>query len=207
MAFVQSSDFADVFKAFELMPAGSSIYAFNPVFRVVFQGREAVLKRTQSLVNAPRVGEWTRALQAQGVRVVAPLTQPREVGGQVWVIYPFIEGREYNGSREDIRAAGRLLGQLHAVHSEFLPRFEWPDNTPKSIQEDVEGLEQLRETGKLEAPVAGRLISWEQAFNTDVYAPLQAAELPWVDASMDFKRRLGFREIVRQDSQSDSQTE
>ena len=187
MSFVQSSEFKEAFQAFGLTPAGASIYAFNPVFLVNVQGQEGVLKRTQSLVNAPRVGHWTRALQAAGVQVVTPLAEAREANGRTWVIYPFIPGREYNGSRADIRAAGRLLGQLHSARSEFLVRFQWPDNTPDSIQEDVTGLEQLRETGKLEAPVAERLIAWEHAFNADVYAPLQAAELPWVDASLDFK--------------------
>lgn len=187
MPFVQSSEFAAAFRAFGLTPAGTSIYAFNPVFRVCFQGQEAVLKRTQALANAPRVGHWVRALQAAGVQVVTPLAGARETDGRTWVIYPFIPGREYDGSRTDIRAAGRLLGQMHAVQSDVLVRFQWPDNTPESIQEDVEGLEQLRETGKLEALVAGLLISWEQAFNADVYAPLQAADVPWVDASMDFK--------------------
>lgn len=187
MPFVQSSEFAAAFRAFGLTPAGTSIYAFNPVFRVCFPGQEAVLKRTQALANAPRVGHWARALQAAGVQVVTPLAGARETDGRTWVVYPFIQGREYDGSRADIRAAGRLLGQMHAVQSDVLVRFQWPDNTPESIQEDVEGLEQLRETGKLEALVAGLLISWEQAFNTDVYAPLQAADVPWVDASMDFK--------------------
>ncbi|MFC3859878.1 hypothetical protein ACFOPQ_03750 [Deinococcus antarcticus] len=105
MPFVQSSEFAAAFRAFGLTPAGTSIYAFNPVFRVCFQGQEAVLKRTQALANAPRLGHWTRALQGAGVQVVTPLAGARETDGRTWVIYPFIAGREYD--QEFPRMRGR----------------------------------------------------------------------------------------------------
>lgn len=180
-----ASEFAPVFEAFGLTPTGTSIYAFNPVFRVNFAGQDAVLKQTRSATNAPRIVAWTHSLNAQGVRVVAPLTTPLEVAGRMWTLYPFIPGRPYNGSLTDLRSAGQLLGQLHAAPGNHLPRFEWPDNTPQSIQEDARGLQSLSE--QLGAQVLERLLGWEHAFNDEVYAPLQAARIPWVDASMDFK--------------------
>lgn len=180
-----AQDFAKAFEAFSLTPHGRSIYAYAPVFRVYFGGQEAVLKRTQGAAHAPRLAAWTQFLREQGIPIVAPITAARQVGDRMWVLYPFVEGREYDGSLTDIEAAGRLLGQMHAQSSDILTPFAWPDNTPKSIQEDVENISTLAEF--LPADVIERLTAWEHAFNRDVYAPLRDAQLPRVDASLDFK--------------------
>lgn len=181
----RAEDFSEVFAAFGLTPAGPSIYECAPVFRVVFQGQDAVLKRTQGPEHAPKIAAWTDLLQRNSVPVVSPLAGARLVGKRMWVIYPFVSGRPYNGSLADIAAAGRLLGAIHAPGSHLLTPFAWPDNTPQSVQEDVDGLQALAEF--LPPQTIERLTHWELAFDDEVYAPLRAAELPRTDASLDFK--------------------
>ncbi|MBZ9751167.1 phosphotransferase [Deinococcus sp. HMF7604] len=80
----------------------------------------AVLKRT-SLNHAPGIAAWSQALAQAGVQVLAPLPGPTvllpEGAGDSsrWVLYPFVEGRRYQGLDQDLERAGALLGQIHAA--------------------------------------------------------------------------------------------
>jgi spectinomycin phosphotransferase len=102
----------------------ASIYPYAPVFHLSNAGGEWIVKRTQQpLAQANAVAAWTRALSAGGIPVVTPADgfgeNPRsfqsEAGGvEIWVVYPFIRGQAYSGEIAEIRAAGELLGSIHA---------------------------------------------------------------------------------------------
>ena len=83
-------------------------------------GTEAVVKVTATKPErAAAMADWTRALVKHGVPIVAPLPlaaeNPQRIGDEWWVVYPFIEGRPYAGGVADARAAGDLLGRIHAA--------------------------------------------------------------------------------------------
>ncbi|WP_407940472.1 phosphotransferase [Nonomuraea montanisoli] len=61
------------------------------------------------------MGRWVRHLAGLSLPVVTPLAGPHRIAGDDWVAYPWIDGRGYDGSPADIRAAGDLLGRLHAA--------------------------------------------------------------------------------------------
>ncbi|WP_081828946.1 aminoglycoside phosphotransferase family protein [Geomicrobium sp. JCM 19037] len=91
-----------------------SLYAYAPVYRV----GEYVIKKTQSpLTNAKRLMQFTTSLKEAGVRIVTPALlsspNPIQVGDDCFVVYPFIKGDAYTGTRKQIREAGKLLGQIH----------------------------------------------------------------------------------------------
>ena len=170
----------------------TSIYRWGPVFPCKAAGQAAVLKRTASpLGDALGVAAWTTAMAKAGIGVVAPLdlsatggpAGPIEVGDDVWVVYPWVGGRPYDGSPADVAAAGDLLGRLHAAGATAhgLPEFDWPDHDEESIAEDVEAL-----AGALGAD-AQPLQGLVQRFPTQVLPAIRDAGLPMVDASMDYK--------------------
>ena len=102
-----------------------SLYAYAPVFRVTAQGGVWVLKRSQKPLSRGRaIAAWTNHLAEQNIPVVTPAPGfgdnprafPNEEGDeQVWVVYPFIDGSPYKGDLPQIRAAGELLGKIHAA--------------------------------------------------------------------------------------------
>src|SRR5699024_10030773 len=84
-------------------------------------GRDVVVKRTaSSQQRAEAMAGWTTALARAGVRVVTPVDlevpNPALIEQEWWVVYPFIDGRGYDAAGPgDVRAAGALLGQIHAA--------------------------------------------------------------------------------------------
>lgn len=89
-----------------------SLYPYAPVYKI----GEHVLKRTRPTAReAHALAAYLTALRRQGVDVVAPTACPQEIAGCMWVVYPFIAGEKYTGRDEQIIAAGRLLGRIHAL--------------------------------------------------------------------------------------------
>ncbi|MBG0811967.1 aminoglycoside phosphotransferase family protein [Methylosinus sp. H3A] len=98
-----------------------SLYDYAPVFRVRDRHGDWVVKRT-GLVHSggSAIGQWLTALRSLGVNVVAPALHfspnPRRLDdGKEWVVYPFVSGTAYHARDSEIRAAGELLGQMHAA--------------------------------------------------------------------------------------------
>ncbi|HIE5440543.1 phosphotransferase [Serratia marcescens] len=76
------------------------------------------MKRTRPTSGEARaLAAYLTALHRQGVDVVAPTACPQEIAGSMWVVYPFVAGEKYAGRDEQIIAAGRLLGRIHALSS------------------------------------------------------------------------------------------
>jgi spectinomycin phosphotransferase len=119
-----------------------SLYDYAPVFRVVDRKGDWVVKRTGlAHSSGEAIGAWLSSLWRSGVAVVAPVDHfapnPRKLDdGFCWVVYPYVAGEEYTASEEQIRSAGSLLGQMHAIeitenlgltthHRPFLRSMEW----------------------------------------------------------------------------------
>ncbi|MBF8441197.1 serine kinase [Serratia ureilytica] len=91
-----------------------SLYPYAPVYKI----GEHILKRTRPTSGeAQALAAYLTALHRQGVDVVAPTACPQEIAGSMWVVYPFVAGEKYAGRDEQIIAAGRLLGRIHALSS------------------------------------------------------------------------------------------
>ncbi|SDI31182.1 spectinomycin phosphotransferase [Nonomuraea jiangxiensis] len=184
-----TSDYSEVFRWFGIEPQ-ESMYLYAPVFRGVIGGKTVAVKRTHS---PEAMGRWVRHLAGLGVPVVTPLAGPRRIGGYDWVAYPWIDGRTYDGSPADVRAAGELLGRLHvagnAEGSTGLPGFEWPDHDEESVEDDVTGLDRVLKAYRpdLRGEVLGRLAPLLRSFMATTLPAIRDADLPVADVTMDFK--------------------
>lgn len=96
-----------------------SLYAYAPVFYIRDRLGEWVVKRT-GLVGSrgEAIARWTARLRAYGVGIVSPEPRfrpnPRRLtDGIEWVVYPYIAGRDYRASEDQLDAAGRLLAHIH----------------------------------------------------------------------------------------------
>src|SRR5262245_58561316 len=119
----------EIMQAFGLGPGSGatvrSLSSYAPVFRFDTPGGTWVLKRTQRpFAYANALMSWTRALAEKGIPVVTPApgfgenprSLPDDTGEEYcWVVYPYIEGEAYLGDLAQIRAAGDLLGKIHAA--------------------------------------------------------------------------------------------
>lgn len=115
-------------------------------------GAEAVVKVTARKPHrADAMAAWTRELAAQGVPVVAPLElnapNPQRIGDAWWVVYPFIDGRPYEGGEADAHAAGDLLGRIHTAEvtettGAALRQYEYPDGDLDDAHGDLETLQE-----------------------------------------------------------------
>ncbi|WP_146103615.1 phosphotransferase [Nonomuraea solani] len=146
------------------------------------------VKRTHS---AEAMGRWVRSLAEGGFPVVSPVVGPYRIGEDDWVAYPWVEGRAYDGSAADIRAAGDLLGRLHAAGDAAagLAGFEWPDHDEESVEEDVTGLDKVLAAYRpgLRREVLGRFEPLLRSFMTTTLPAIRDAGLPVADVSMDYK--------------------
>ncbi|MFI6597035.1 phosphotransferase [Nonomuraea sp. NPDC050536] len=178
-----SGEYAEVFRCFGIPPQ-ESIYPYAPVFR----GDGVAVKRTHS---AEGMGRWVGRLASAGFPVVTPVAGPHRIGEYDWVAYPWIDGRGYACTPEDIAAAGTLLGRLHALGAEpaGLNDFSWPDRDAGVVEEDVAGLDKAMSTYRpeLREEVLARLAPLLRGFMDAELPAVRQAGLPWVDASMDFK--------------------
>jgi spectinomycin phosphotransferase len=126
-----------------------SIHPYAPVFRVEDERGAWIVKRGRKPFElALAVAAWTEALAAGGIPVVTPARgcgeNPRsfrdETGEEaVWVVYPYIAGRSYQGSLVEIRAAGDLLGRLHAFQPEHSFGLKVSRTVVEIDPEEVEG--------------------------------------------------------------------
>lgn len=133
---------SELFSLSRVEPA--SLTPFAAVHRCrTAAGEEAVLKRTASAAAA--MARWLRALDAAGVDVVVPLAEAQVLGEETWVLYPYIDGESYSGTTEQLRAAGDLLGRLHAaeVPLEGLRRYAHPSTVRAEVEADLVTLREI----------------------------------------------------------------
>ena len=161
------------------------------------------MKRTQTpLARAQAVATWTRSLAQQGIRVVTPMStvgdNPRRFPDaadqeQVWVVYPFIHGTAYAGASSEIRAAGALLGRIHAVgmHHTFGPTVSETvvPIAADEVAHDTDAIVQRVAQAFPDRAAAARALLLErtQRYVQDVLPRLLALRLPLTNASWDYK--------------------
>lgn len=114
-------------------------------------GQDVVVKLTaDSADRAKAMAAWTSKLAGQELPVVSPVildvANPQEVGDGWWVVYPYIEGRSYLGGEDDARAAGSLLGRVHAFElspdvTGAMRQYEFPDTAYEDVESDLATLE------------------------------------------------------------------
>lgn len=157
-------------------------------------GQDVVVKVAGA--QPARVGamaRWQRDLAGQGVPVIAALDlegdNPRQVGEDWWVVYPFLDGAAYTGTPEQIESAGELLGRIHAaeVNTDGLRAYEWPDTPHEDVISDLETLEEvLTAQGDPEAFAAVRALAdrwWENKTRLEA----RDGDLPRCGVSSDYK--------------------
>ncbi len=192
--YAPAADHADVFAHFGAsgVPDCSS-YPWSPVFPCQIAGRRAIVKRTRRTpADAAAVAAATRALLAGGVQVVTPLelhvANPFRLDDAHWVAYPFIEGSAYSGQLPELTAAGTLLGRMHATEagSARLPALRWPDYDEARVDGDVELLHEVM-APHAPSQAVERFAALISSFAADVLPPIRDAQLPYANASMDYK--------------------
>lgn len=189
-----AADYAEVFAHFgaEEVPE-RSMYLWSPVFPCLIGGRRAVIKRARRTPEgAAAVTAVTRAWLAEGVQVVTPLElsvdNPVRLDEQNWVAYPFVEGDRYAGLASELRAAGTLLGKIHALDAgeARLPCFDWPDDEQAQEETDVDLLRKVV-TPHVPQNILDRLVAVMSSFVTDVMPVLREHQLPSTNVCMDYK--------------------
>jgi Ser/Thr protein kinase RdoA (MazF antagonist) len=207
VTFAKASQYPLVFDHFGVEDADrddTSCYPDAPVFPAVVGGERAAVKRTQRTPGfAEAIGGWLAALRARGVEVVAPLAtpmaNPARIGEEVWVAYPWIEGRRYDGSAADIAVAGDLLGRMHAAGHDGggMARFSWPEYSAEEVEEAVAELTASLRTGGMTDPEIARLTGLLTGFGTRTLPPVRQADLPLAPVSLDFRAiNLVYRDGV-----------
>lgn len=130
---------------FEVTEEPLSIYPFSPVYRVKYGDNDVVVKRTQS--RADNLMTYTNMLKDRGVNVVTPVKlqvdNPQKYEDTNFVVYPFIEGKQYSGKEKEIYDAGKMLGQIHS----FSPF----SNTYNLLEYDVYNFNQQEVEESMEA--------------------------------------------------------
>ena len=128
-----------------------SIYPFSPVYRVTSEIGDLIVKKTQRPIErAQRVMRYTNNLKENGIDVVTPVNlneeNPQSIGGEVYVVYPFINGAQYSGKDEEIIAAGRLLGEIHSLSPKEntfgLEEYSVFDFNKDEVTESVQNIEE-----------------------------------------------------------------
>lgn len=190
--------FSRVFQSFGIdIEHAVSIYKYAPVFKCKDGDATVILKRTKPDEDKARsLFSWTKDLQARNVEVVTPMKRkgknPIRVDDDLWVMYPYIDGRKYNGSMEDIKRAGELLGRIHAVGENsktLISGFSWDsyDNDfRKEVKEDLLSIAKKYQ-GSVNAESWRNLKrSIENLIQSD-FADLKSVDLPMVDGCWDYK--------------------
>jgi Ser/Thr protein kinase RdoA (MazF antagonist) len=183
--------------------APESIYPYAPVFRLSNSAGQWIVKQTRKpLPQGQAIANWTRSLAAHGLRVVTPASgfgdNPRsfwdEKGQEeVWVVYPFIQGEAYQGDLAQVRAAGDLLGRLHAAGLEETFGLKVSETVvpieAEEIAQDIETVVQLVSQLFPEAAEAARTLLEERSYRyfQQALPRLLETHLPLTNGSWDYK--------------------
>lgn len=193
------TDHRDVLDALGLELSSSqprSLSCFNAVFLARHEDRDVVLKRTRAPIDRARaLQRWTTHLRSEGISVVTPVPDlepnPVEVGQDVWVAYPFIDGQVYRATQAQIRAAGELLGAIHSMEWDdpAFARYAWPDEDEASIGADLSALAEV--LGVARVPGADDLVASYadrlRRAHTEFVSTLRSADLVWRCGPWDYK--------------------
>ncbi|MCS1350381.1 phosphotransferase enzyme family protein [Mechercharimyces sp. CAU 1602] len=193
---MEQSKIKELFSLFDIEGDGSavtSIYPYAPVYKCEYMHHDVIIKRTRKKIDeANQLKEWLYYLTGRGIKVVTPFRNKPFVhfDGDNWVMYPFIEGRIYNGSAGDIVEAGKLLGQLHSQENLFNSgRFDWAQFDEDYKEEIISDVTKISNwIGDEPAERKFRSIADKiEKFLSAGLACLPHEDLPIVTASRDYK--------------------
>ena len=174
----------------------TSLTRFARVYRAVTsEGAPVVVKRTPASGDDPAaLFRWTDVLVDAGLAVVSPIRletpNPQILGGEYWVVYPWISGDPYAGVPEQIRAAGDLLGRMHAaeVRTAGMRAYRYPETQWADVVSDCDALEEILagRGGTAAVPTVRELGRrwWEESLPALID---RNAELPRTAVSSDYK--------------------
>ncbi|MBD1373585.1 phosphotransferase [Hazenella sp. IB182357] len=171
----------------------TSIYPYAPVFKCKYLGHDVIVKRTRKeLKEAEQLKKWLLHLRQQGIQVVTPFHDRPFVNfdGHQWVMYPFIEGRPYNGSKADIVEAGKLLGRIHRQSAIFdSGSFSWEQYDADFQTEIASDSKQILKWlhGEEERKQFKSIIQHFEEMTHSRLPLLEKLDLPNVTASRDYK--------------------
>lgn len=193
---MKKEDYKIVFDRFKLnINCAESIYKYSPVFRINQNNSTYILKKTRnSKEQVNKLIEWTNSIKASNIQVVTPVklevSNPQKIDEEMWVVYPFIEGRAYNGSHEDIFEAGKLLGRIHQkgkAKRTLLNEYKWSSYDDKFVEEVKEDLDVIKEKYSDEKHLFKNLFNKIEEVVSTKFEKLQLIDLPYVDACWDYK--------------------
>lgn len=175
---------------FHVTEEPTSIYPYSPVYRVQYKDKDVIVKRTQN--NAASVVAYTQMLKEHGIQVVTsvPLQvdNPQKFEDTNYVVYPFIDGQRYVGHRDEIYAAGKMLGQIHAAspssNTYRLLEYDVYDFNEQEVEKSMAAIHQhAQKAGVSVAPELKNTLLNIVANQRD----LLEANLPHVATTHDFK--------------------
>lgn len=193
---MEKENYKIVFIAFNLdINCAESIYRYSPVFKINQNNSLYVLKKTRdSEEQANKLIQWTSTLKDSNIQVVTPVKlevpNPQKINGEMWVVYPFIQGRVYNASPEDIFEAGKLLGRIHESGKDkrtLINEYKWSSYDDEFVQEVKEDLDVIREKYVNKEEEFENLFNKIEKIVSTNFEKLQFINLPYVDACWDYK--------------------
>ncbi len=175
---------------FEVKEEPLSIYPFSPVYRVKYGDQDVVVKRTQR--RADNVMAYTNMLKDRGINVVTPVKlqvdNPQKYEDTNYVVYPFIEGKQYAGKEGEIYEAGKLLGQIHSFspvsNAYNLLEYDVYDFNQQEVEESMEAIIQHADKAGVEIDTRLKTVLLESVASQEL---INHAGLPHVATPHDFK--------------------
>lgn len=164
----------------QVSEAPQSIYPYSPVFKI----GSVIVKRTQKKHDLTL---FLEDLQRRAIAIVAPIAPRQLFEERIFTMYPFVEGRIYNESLEDIQAAGRLLGKIHAASASTnvysLDVYDVYDFTLEELAEDLATIQQHAVESKREFVLATDILEAAVLRQQE----LAQQPLPMVASPYDYK--------------------
>lgn len=186
-----------VYSYFELNESLESIYRYSPVFKTMIDSKDVIIKRTKKdRSEIENLFAWTEKLEAKGISVVRPISYKgkkyKSIDDNNWVVYPFINGRKYNGSFDDIYKAGVMLGKIHALKLPkciFKHGFSWDEYDEEFINDVKTDIKDLIDKYKDDENIDS-FINLSEGMNHMVdggFENLKRISIPYVDGVWDYK--------------------
>lgn len=171
-----------------------SIYPYSPVYRVRGEKYDFIIKKTQRTIErAQRLIYFTKYLKENGIKVVTPVDtkrdNPQQIGGDIYIVYPFIDGGTYTGTNDEIYDSGRLLGEIHRLSPEVnnfdLPKYNVFDFNIKEVHESVQNIQNYAKSVNLKIDIYKLKEKLIQIVTQQ--EELKNSRLPYVATPHDFK--------------------
>jgi len=190
-----------VFEYYKLDENTKSITPYADVFTSMIDNQKVVIKRTKDdPEEIAGLVAWGNKLEENHIKVVHPVAYEgqlyKTIEGENWVIYPFIEGRNYDGSPEDLYQAGKLLGKIHALSSEesvLQGGFNWDDYVGlneddffNEVSDELRDISEIHDT-IIRTKAYKKLHHQIMTMIEQKFQSIRSKELPMVDGTWDFK--------------------